>query len=154
MLMVKGGSTVYNKILVAVDGSQQAAKAALHGAELAAKLGAELILFHVVPTLPSYASISPDQLGVIHQDLAKEFHKQGREILSRTRDELASYNIIISTEISVGHPADEICKMVTKCGCDLLIMGSRGLGQIKGYLMGSVSNRVCRHAECPVLIMR
>ena len=35
-----------------------------------------------------------------------------------------------------------------------LVMGSRGLGQIKGYLMGSVSNRVCRHAKCPVLIVR
>lgn len=145
---------MYKKILVAVDGSQQAAKAALHGAELALRMGADLILLHVVPTLPSYASISPDQLGIVQQDLTKEFFKQGREILSRVKDELANYNINISTEICMGHPADEICKMVTKCGCDLLIMGSRGLGQIKGYLMGSVSNRVCRLAECPVLIMR
>ncbi|TEB08122.1 Stress response protein NhaX [Pelotomaculum schinkii] len=145
---------MYKKILVAVDGSEQAAKAALHGAELAAKLGADLILFHVVPALPSYASISPDQLGIVHQDVAKEFYKQGREILNQAMSELADYNINISKEISVGHPADEICKMVANCGCDLLIMGSRGLGQFKGYLMGSVSNRVCRLAGCPVLIMR
>jgi len=145
---------LYNKILVAVDGSEQAAKAALHGAELAVKLGADLILFHVVPTLPSYASISPDQLGCVQHDGEEEFYKQGREILSRVKDELAAYEINISSEISVGHPADEICKMAIKCKCDLLIMGSRGLGQIKGYLMGSVSNRVCRLVDCPVLIMR
>jgi nucleotide-binding universal stress UspA family protein len=145
---------VYNKILVAVDGSEQAAKAALHGAELAVKLGVDLILFHVVPTLPSYADISPDQLGNVHHEIADEFYKQGREILSQAKDALAAYDINISDEISVGHPADEICKMAAKCGCDLLIMGSRGLGQIKGYLMGSVSNRVCRLVDCPVLIMR
>lgn len=145
---------MYKKILVAVDGSEQAAKAALHGAHLAVKLGADVIIFHVVPTLPSYASISPDQLGIVHQDITKEFYKQGREILKQTREDLAAYAINITSEMSVGHPADEICKMVAKCGCDLLIMGSRGLGQIKGYLMGSVSNRVCRHVDCPVLIMR
>jgi nucleotide-binding universal stress UspA family protein len=146
---------LYNKILVAVDGSEQAAKAALHGAELAVKLGADLILFHVVvPTLPSYADISPDQLGCVQHDIEGEFYKQGREILSRVKDELAAYKINISSEISVGHPADEIFKMAAKCKCDLLIMGSRGLGQIKGYLMGSVSNRVCRLVDCPVLIMR
>lgn len=145
---------MYQKILVAVDGSEQAAKAALHGAELAAKLGADLILLHVVPILPSYASISPDQLGIVHQDVTKEFYRQGQEILSQARSELANYDIKISSEISVGHPADEICKMADKYGCDLLIMGSRGLGQIKGYLMGSVSNRVCRLVGCPVLIMR
>lgn len=145
---------MYKKILVAIDGSEQAAKAALHGAELAVKLGAELILLHVVPILPSYASISPDQLGIVHQDITKEYYKQGREILNQARTELANYDINISSEISVGHPADEICKMAENCGCDLLIMGSRGLGQIKSYLMGSVSNRVCRLVACPVLIMR
>lgn len=145
---------MYHKILVAVDGSEQAAKAALHGAELAAKLGAELILLHVVPTLPSFASISPDQLGPLQHDVEEEFYKQGREILKRAKEELDAYNINISSEISVGHPADEICKMAAKCGCDLLIMGSRGLGEIKGFLMGSVSNRVCRVVNCPVLIMR
>lgn len=145
---------MYTKILVAVDGSEQSAKAALHGAELAVRMGAALILLHVVPILPSYASISPDQLGIVHQDISKEYYKQGQEILNQAGAELANYNINITSEIRVGHPADEICKMADKNGCDLLIMGSRGLGQIKGYLMGSVSNRVCRLVGCPVLIMR
>jgi nucleotide-binding universal stress UspA family protein len=145
---------VYKKILVAVDGSEQSNKAAVHGAELAVKLGAELILFHVIPTLPSYASISPDQLGIIHQGITEEFYSHGREILNQAKDDLAAYGINIATDFSVGHPADEICQKAAKCGCDLLIMGSRGLGQIKGYLMGSVSNRVCRLVDCPILIMR
>ena len=74
--------------------------------------------------------------------------------MSLTEEKLAGYGLNVSTGITVGHPAEEICKKVEAGGFDLLVMGSRGLGQIKGYLMGSVSNRVCRHANCPVLIVR
>jgi len=61
---------------------------------------------------------------------------------------------VFDYEIVVGQPADEICKKAKDGGYDLLVMGNRGLGEIKGYLMGSVSNRVIRHAVCPVLIVR
>jgi nucleotide-binding universal stress UspA family protein len=145
---------MYKKILVAIDGSELSTKAALHGAELASKMGAELMLFHVVPPLPSFDNMSPDRVGNIHQELVDEFFKQGREILSQTEAKLAVHGVGISTGITLGHPAEEICKKVDSDRCDLLIMGSRGLGQIKGYLMGSVSNRVCRHAKCPVLVVR
>lgn len=104
--------------------------------------------------LPSFDNMSPDRVGNIHQDIVNEFIKQGREILSLTEEKLAGYGLNVSTGITVGHPAEEICKKVEAGGFDLLVMGSRGLGQIKGYLMGSVSNRVCRHANCPVLIVR
>lgn len=145
---------MYKNILIAIDGSELSTKAAQHGAELASKLGAGLTLFHVVPPLPSFDNMSPDRVGNIHQDIVNEFIKQGREILSLTEEKLAGYGLNVSTGITVGHPAEEICKKVEAGGFDLLVMGSRGLGQIKGYLMGSVSNRVCRHANCPVLIVR
>lgn len=145
---------MYKKILVPVDGSEKAARAALHGAELASKLGAELILFHVVPSLPSYVNTSPDRFGHIQQAIIDEFCAQGREILNQVKDDLAAYGLNISTGITLGQPADEICQKAKETGCDLIVMGSRGLGEIKGYLMGSVSNRVTRHATCPVLIVR
>lgn len=145
---------MYKKILVPVDGSEKAARAALHGAELASKLGAGLVLFHVVPSLPSYVNMSPDRFGHIQQAIIDEFYAEGRAILNKVRDDLAAYGLNISTGITLGQPADEICKAAKETGCDLIVMGSRGLGEIKGYLMGSVSNRVTRHATCPVLIVR
>lgn len=145
---------MYKRILVPVDGSEPAAKAALHGAELASKLGAEVLLFHVVPSLPSYMESSPGRFSSVQRTIMDEFCKHGQEILNRVKDDIAAYGLNISTDITVGHPADEICKKVKKSKCDLLIIGSRGLGEIKGILMGSVSNRVARHAECPVLIVR
>jgi len=145
---------MYKKILVPVDGSEQAAKAALHGAELASKLGADLIIFHVVPSLPSYVNTSPDSFSNIQQTIIDEFYRNGRDILTQVKDDLAAYRLSIHTDIAIGQPADEICKKIKTYGIDLVVMGSRGLGEIKGYLMGSVSNRVTRHATCPVLIVR
>lgn len=145
---------MYKKILVPVDGSEKAAKAALHGAELASKLGADLTLFHVVPSIPAYINTSPDHFSSVQQSIMDEFFRHGQEILTQVKEDLAAYRLNISTDITIGQPADEICKKAKDIGCDLLVMGSRGLGEIKGYLMGSVSNRVTRHAICPVLIVR
>jgi len=145
---------VYKKILVPVDGSEQAAKAALHAAELGGKLGSSVTIIHVVPSLPLYVNTSPDHFGNIQQTIIDEFHRHGQEILEKTMAELAGYNLTVDTVISIGNPAEEILKKAKQGGYELLVMGSRGLGEIKGYLMGSVSNRVTRHAVCPVLIVR
>ncbi|MCL6560065.1 MAG: universal stress protein, partial [Firmicutes bacterium] len=101
-----------------------------------------------------YVNTSPDRFGNITQAIMDEFCRTGREILNQVKDDLAAYNLNIVTDIAVGQPADEIIKKVKDSQCDLVVMGSRGLGEIKGYLMGSVSNRVTRHAACPVLIVR
>lgn len=148
---------MYKKILVPVDGSDKAAKAALHAADLASKLGAEMTLLYVIPSLSPLVDnsyFSPDRFGNIQGAILEEFQRQGEEILKKIKEELAGYSVAIATVISAGHPADEICTKINEDGYDLVVMGSRGLGEIRGYLMGSVSNRVSRHAACPVLIVR
>jgi nucleotide-binding universal stress UspA family protein len=145
---------MYKHILVPVDGSEKSSLAALHAAELASKLGSELFLFHVVPSLPPYLDTSPDRVSRIQQAIMDELSKQGKIIISKVEDDLSSYGLNIKTDISVGHPADEIIKKAKELNCELVVMGSRGLGEIKGILMGSVSNRVTKHAGCPVLVVR
>ncbi|MHB1042761.1 MAG: universal stress protein [Eubacteriales bacterium] len=148
---------MYKKILAPIDGSEKAAKAALHAADLASKLGAEMTLLYVLPSLSPLVDtsyFSPDRFGNIQGAILDEFQRQGEEILRKVKEGLAGYNVTITTEISSGHPADEIITKINDGGYDLAVMGSRGLGEIKGYLMGSVSNRVSRHASCPVLIVR
>lgn len=145
---------MYKHILVPVDGSDKSALAALHAAELASKLGSELYLFHVVPSLPPYLDTAPDSLSRIQQSIMDELSKQGKIILSKVKDDLSAYGLTIHTDISVGNPASEIIKKAKEINCELIVMGSRGLGDIKGILMGSVSNRVTKHAGCPVLVVR
>lgn len=145
---------MYKKILIPVDGSHRAALAAEHGVELASKFQAEVTLFHVIPALPAYVNKYGDRLGNVYQQINDELQKTGQEILEKAKKDLAGYGVPVEIKIIWGNPAQEICNEVKEGRYDLLILGSRGLGEIKGYLMGSVSNRVSRHAPCPVLIVR
>ena len=55
--------------------------------------------------------------------------------------------------LETGHPAEVIVRLAETDGFDLVVLGSRGLGGVKEFLLGSVSNRVSHHARCPVLIV-
>jgi nucleotide-binding universal stress UspA family protein len=60
----------------------------------------------------------------------------------------------VTTRLSEGHPADKIIELAEAEHCDLIVMGSRGLGGLKEMFLGSVSDKVADHASCPVLIVR
>ena len=145
---------MYKSILVPLDGSKDSALAVKHAAELASILGSEIILFHVIPSLPPYLDAAPEKLSSIQQSIMDEYMKQGKTILNKAKDSLAAYGLNIQTIIAIGSPSDEIIKRAKKQNYDLVVMGSRGLGGIKGVLMGSVSGRVARYANRPVLIVR
>ncbi|CCO06982.1 universal stress protein [Desulforamulus hydrothermalis] len=145
---------MYKKILVPLDGSERARKALSHAVELAAKLAAKITLMHVVPSLPPYVNTAVDRLGQAQQAIVEELMKNGQELLDQYISMFSGNNIAVDTFIVMGQPADEILEKARAENYDLIILGSRGLGEIKGYLMGSVSNRVSRHASCPVLIIR
>jgi len=58
------------------------------------------------------------------------------------------------TFLEIGLPTETIVDFCQEKDCDLIIMGSRGLGAIKQLFVGSVSNYVLHHAGCPVLVIR
>jgi nucleotide-binding universal stress UspA family protein len=63
-------------------------------------------------------------------------------------------HLTITQSIVQGRPADKIVEVVKEGNFDLIVMGSRGIGGIKGVLLGSVADRVADHAECPVMIVK
>ncbi|KJS03834.1 MAG: universal stress protein UspA [Peptococcaceae bacterium BRH_c4a] len=153
--MVQGGDQkVYNKILVPLDGSARAKVAAEHALELAESMNAEVMFLHVIPALPPYVNKYSDRLGGTYQQIRDELQLSGESLLNKVREDHSNSGLTIDTKIIWGNPSMEICREAKEGRFDLVIMGSRGLGEIKGYLMGSVSNRVVRHASCPVLIVR
>ena len=145
---------MYRKILAPIDGSERAKLAAAHAADLAEKLDAKLTLVHVVVPLPAYVNRYSGHLGSVEQTLLEEFSKEGEKTLTEVKWSLAKKDVKINTMLVIGNPAEEICKIAEEESFDLIVMGSRGLGEIKAYIMGSVSSRVVRHAICPVLIYR
>jgi nucleotide-binding universal stress UspA family protein len=76
------------------------------------------------------------------------------KILNDVYERLKDMGVPLETKLVWGNPADIICEEAKEAKYDLIVMGSRGLSQIKSYLLGSVSSRVTRHAPCPVLIVR
>lgn len=141
---------MYKNILLAIDGSEQSAKATMHTAELAKSFGSEITLFHVM-VISTVADTHDDIKGLI----MGETQRQSDNILKQAKEKLSEYNITVKEAASVyGHPAHEIYKKSKEGNYDLLIIGSRGLGEIKSFLMGSVSKQVVQHANCPVLVVR
>lgn len=145
---------MYKKILVPLDGSDRSNKALFHTVELASKLGSKITLMHVVPSLPPYVNTAVDRLGQAQQSIIEELMRNGKEMLQQYASSISDKGIEVESITVMGQPADEIIEKAKLEEYDLIVIGSRGLGEIKGYLMGSVSNRVSRHAPCPVLIIR
>lgn len=128
-----------SKILVAVDGSEYMKNVLTHVVPLATKRNAEVTLLNVVQT--SVPWIKPEMARAV-----------GEHILSKAAAMVEG--IEPDKRVEFGHPAQAILEVAKGEGCDLIAMGSRGLGQVKKFLLGSVSDRVRRHAHCSVLIVK
>ncbi|AGL01533.1 universal stress protein [Desulfoscipio gibsoniae] len=145
---------MYKKILVPLDGSHPSMTAAEHAIQIAASFDAQVTFLHVAPNLIHYVTDPRLHAVFDYNQLKQEFTAQGETILEDARKEFEKHGVNIDKKLLWGHPSQEIIEECKEGQYDLLVMGSRGLGDIKGYLMGSVSNRVTRHAPCPVLIVR
>ena len=140
---------MFDRILLAVDGSEHALHAARKAAEMARTMNPSE--FRIVV---SYDSI-PTYLGEPNMQLAIDARKiEAEEILSRAVKEVGNIPCEIHTEIIEGDAAEAIIDVATTRGSDVIVMGSRGFGRLAGLLLGSTSQKVLAHAPCPVLIVR
>ena len=145
---------MYSKILVPVDGSPWATLAAVRAAQLARQFRSQVTAFYVAQPLPGYVNTNDPRIEEVLQQINDRLEKNAAEILEQAKQEMLKHGVEPHTKFVWEHPADEICREAHEGRYDLIVMGSRGLGEIRGFLMGSVSNRVVRHAPCPVFIVR
>jgi nucleotide-binding universal stress UspA family protein len=143
-------SVLPEKILVATDGSEQAARATRRAAELAGKLGAELHLIHVWEPPVVFR---PEMRGysALYERIEQDARKLLEEEVERIR---ASGATVVRSHLRMGRPDVEILAVAEETGAGMVVVGSRGLGGIRRALMGSVSDSVVHHAHCPVLVVR
>jgi universal stress protein A len=140
-------------ILVPCDFSEHAEYAFTWAFGLAEKQGAKLILMHAVPLLSRVAY--PDALALV--DLPKMEAELIADAEKRLREFAAAKGtsaVTIETRAVVGDPVWEICQMAEQEQVDLIVMGSHGRTGLAHVLLGSVAERVVRHAPCPVLVAR
>ncbi len=139
---------MFKKILVLVDGSEFSLNAARAAASIADNFSGKLTLLHVVSK-----SFTKTTMPDLEQEIAG-LRAEGSQILAAAMDAIGKTEDELDTVLSWGNPMDIILEEIEDEGYDLIVMGSRGLGAIKGLLMGSVSERISRSVKCPVLIVK
>jgi nucleotide-binding universal stress UspA family protein len=140
-------ATMLRKILVAIDGSAHARKALEIATDIAQNYGATLVLLHAFPHVS-------DLLGTPHyENLLGARSLIGERILESGRDQVGDV-APVETQLVEGPPAPAILRVAADEGCDLIVVGSRGHGQLAGLLLGSVSAVVAQQSHGPVLIVR
>lgn len=139
---------MFTNILVAVDGSEHALKAAHVAGDLARSMGANLRVVTVFEPLPSYLG-EPYMHHAISERLSHAEH-----ILEGALHEIGSIPGGLETETLEGPVAEAILAVLEVREIDLVVMGTRGLGRLASILLGSQSQKVMQLAPCPVLLMR
>ncbi|KAL6521228.1 hypothetical protein OROGR_017797 [Orobanche gracilis] len=109
-----------------------------------------ITIAHVVEPLPRYAYPG----GYVLESSNKAQEQNAARILSRAFEMCREKSVKAKTIILEGDPKDRICRVVEEMSVDLLVVGSRGLGQIKRAFLGSVSDYCVHHAKCAVLVMK
>jgi nucleotide-binding universal stress UspA family protein len=142
---------VFQNVLVAVDGSDDAEQARLHAVDLARAEHARITLFTAVQPPPPtvYASASSAALAAT---FAEEGRAEAERIL-RDAAERMPEDVPASTVLSSEPPRPAVIKQIEEGHYDLVVMGSRGLGELGSVLLGSVSHYVLHHSSVPVLIV-
>ncbi len=145
-------------ILVPVDGSASANRAARFAAKLAAPLGSKLTLFYAydapAASLLGLAGQGGDAVKEALKNISRKSFDTAQAAIEEERSLGGLAEIEVDTRATTGHPAEEIIARAKSSKCDLVVMGSRGLSPLREIAMGSVSDRVLRFAPCAVTIVR
>jgi nucleotide-binding universal stress UspA family protein len=139
--------SVFKKILVGFDGSEQSKKAAQTAIGLARCLDAQVLLLAVAR--PSEPATSVELEAML--DDAREHFEQA---FIAVKDAAKNSEVELHTNIAVGHPAEQIIRRGEQDKVDLIVLGRRGTSTFQKWILGSVSERVLRYAHCPVMVLR
>jgi nucleotide-binding universal stress UspA family protein len=138
---------VLNNIVLAFDGSEYSKRALQYAKMLAERFEATLWLVHIF-------THTSDLFG--YEDYEKLYSKRkagGQVLLDEARQGLGNTMLDVREELEEGPEAESILNIAKNCQADLIIMGTRGFGTLKGLLVGSVSRKVIHHASCPVMVV-
>ena len=139
---------MFNRIVLGIDGSDHAAKATDIAAALAKAVGSEVLVLHVLERIPA-------SKGAPATDL--EIPRDATDLVEKAAARLKEQGVNTKERVVTapsGRVAPEILSAAVEASADLIVVGSRGLSDFSGLLVGSVSHKLIQHASCPVLVVR
>lgn len=140
------------KILLAVDGSRYSEAAVEFLSRFPFARPPEVSIVHVC-LVPDLHALGHDVTADINR-LVDEYRADGERLLAQTKSQCRNWCGKVTTALITGHPAREIVVTAEKEGVDLIVVGSRGMGGMQRFLMGSASEHVAMYAPCSVLVVR
>ncbi|MDD2234676.1 MAG: universal stress protein [Desulfitobacteriaceae bacterium] len=143
---------MFKNILVPVDGSEDSLNAAKAAVTIREKFGGKMTLLHVIAKRPE-ADPDKDKREISIKKI-ETLRAEGYKVLEKAIQSLGKDSVEIEAVLSWGNPADIILEEAEDKGYDLIVMGSRGLGAIRGMLLGSVSEKVSKSIKCPVMMVK
>jgi len=148
---------MFEKILLAIDGSTHSERAAAAGIEMARLYGAEVAVLYVVDISKEYAPLG-DLLSKAVEDpfasMRDTLQKQGDEAIKRIEEMAKTAGVQSVRKIIEGYPADTIISVAEKENMDLIVVGYIGATGLERFLLGSVAEKVVHNSKVPVLVVR
>lgn len=168
VLVVRAPFTGLRRVLLLTDGSAVAAQAVAFTAGFQFSPETEIRVAHVLPPLPSPeliphawaldlqsgGSLATEELMTSLERQAELEEQEGELILERAVGRLQAAGQQPGRVLLRGDAASEVIEYTRAQQIDLIIAGSRGLGQVRGWLLGSVSRKLLHYARCSVLVVR
>jgi len=140
------------KYLLAVDGSENSQRAALF---LLSKVQGEkasaVTIIHVVNAQKEIYNFPP---FTDYRDIEEAIRKQWKDLVDEQSKAFTMEHLTVNTVILKGDPGYEIAEYANKENFDQIILGTRGLSDFKGLVLGSVSHKVIHFAHCPVTLVK
>ena len=141
---------MFSTIVVPLDGSEIAEAALSYAKDLAVKSKGILHLMRV-----SSADMIINSLGgySVPQSIIETQLQVQKDYLARIQEQLEGEGLSVKIHLEQGDPSSSILALAQQEHSDLIVMTSHGRSGISRFLMGSVAERLCRHAQCPVLVV-
>jgi len=137
----------FSKILVCCDGSKYSEKAIRLACELARNYDSKLTLIHIVDRTRKSDILAGNEYTQILRKYAKETLKKAQNIAKKE-------GFDVKTVTKEGNIANEVISFSKRDKTDLIVVGSKGLGAVLKFLLGSVSSKIANHSLCSVLIVK
>jgi nucleotide-binding universal stress UspA family protein len=142
---------MFEKILIATDGSMHSIRAAKLAVDLAKLSGGKVTALYVVDVNRALSDVSSNIADEVFEGLKKTMMKEGEEATKSVEESAKLANVPIDKKVVEGNPAEEILKMAG--GMDVVVMGSIGRTGLGKFLLGSVTDKVVRNSKVPVLVV-
>ncbi len=143
---------MYKRILIPTDGSEASRRAIAAGVELAKTLHAEVVALTVTPEF-HVLSFQPSQLEPSAREFAADNNAHATQLLDEVSQVAHEAGVPCASEHAISdHPFEAIIATARSKGCDVINMASHGRKGIKGFLLGSETQKVLLHSNIPMLV--